>query len=110
MSDHGEWARKVQKVEACDGRAMTLTPSLARLLAPNDFLWKKAIAGCAMSHLKLWFSLANENPVIENYLIMEDDVRFHKDWEQVWQHAVLEIPEDYDILYLGGVLPPNRPV
>ena len=103
------WANHVIRDSACDGKSLVLTPSLARLLAPNDFFWKKAIAGCALSHLKLWVELATEQPFIENYLILEDDVRFVDGWiPNVWKKASECIPEDYDILYLGGVLPPNR--
>lgn len=94
--------------EACDGRALTLTPMLHRLFVNNDFHWKKAILGCAMSHLRLWHALANEEECVENYLIMEDDVKFKPGWEKVWEQAAQHIPEDYDVLYLGGILPPNK--
>ena len=94
---------------ACDGRAITMTPALSRLFKPNDFLWKKAILGCAMSHLKMWLELANDESNIENYLILEDDVKFEPGWENIWNQASQMIPEDYDVLYLGGILPPNRP-
>jgi GR25 family glycosyltransferase involved in LPS biosynthesis len=94
--------------EACDGRSLKLTPMLHRLFINNDFHWKKAILGCAMSHLRLWHALANEEDCIENYLIMEDDVKFKPGWDKLWGQAVEHIPEDYDVLYLGGILPPNR--
>jgi GR25 family glycosyltransferase involved in LPS biosynthesis len=99
---------RTERWEAVDGRALELTPALQRLLKPNDFFWKKAVTGCAMSHLGLWCKLAQERPDIDNYLIMEDDVKFRPDWENVWKSAVDDIPDDYDIIYLGGVLPPNR--
>jgi GR25 family glycosyltransferase involved in LPS biosynthesis len=94
--------------EGCDGRSLELTPMLNRLFVNNDFHWKKAILGCAMSHLRLWHALANEEECIENYLIMEDDVKFKPGWDKVWEQAVQYIPEDYDVLYLGGILPPNK--
>jgi GR25 family glycosyltransferase involved in LPS biosynthesis len=81
---------------------------MARLFLPNDFLWKKAITGCALSHLSLWLELASEQPICENYLILEDDVKFKDGWLETWKEASKSIPEDYDVLYLGGVLPPNR--
>lgn len=99
---------RVERWDAVDGRALELTPALQRLLKPNDFFWKKAVTGCAMSHLGLWCKLAQERPDIKNYLIMEDDVKLVPDWENVWKSAVDDIPDDYDIIYLGGVLPPNR--
>ena len=93
---------------ACDGSKLQLTPMLHRLFINNDFHWKKPILGCAMSHLKLWYALANEGPEINTYLILEDDVKFKPGWENIWKQAVQYIPEDYDVLYLGGILPPNR--
>jgi len=107
--NHEEWTKQVCLRPAVDGRALTLSPAIAQLFKPNDFFWKKAILGCALSHLSLWAELANEGPVCENYLILEDDVKFQKGWLKVWDEASKHIPADYDVLYLGGVLPPNRP-
>jgi len=101
---------RVERWPAIEGRTLTLTPAIARVLKPNDFFWKKAVTGCALSHLGLWYKLAHETQDIQNYLILEDDVKFNPNWEVAWKTAVADgdIPEDYDILYLGGVLPPNR--
>ena len=99
---------RVQRLSAYEGRNLKLTPALARLFRPHDFLWKKAIMGCALSHLELWWQLAHEKPDIDNYLILEDDVKFQPGWEEKWKAAVPHIPEDYDVIYLGGILPPNR--
>jgi GR25 family glycosyltransferase involved in LPS biosynthesis len=109
-ANHEGWTKDVCLRPAFDGRTLTLTPNLARLFAPNDFFWKKAVMGCALSHLSLWLELASEAPICENYLILEDDVKFRPGWLEQWKLAAEEIPEDYDVLYLGGVLPPNRGV
>jgi hypothetical protein len=37
---HPEWHHRVCVEKAVDGRALTLTPALAALFKPNDFLWK----------------------------------------------------------------------
>jgi alpha(1,3/1,4) fucosyltransferase len=103
-----ELAGRTDRWPAIDGRQLQLTPAIQRLLNPNDFHWKKAIAGCALSHLGLWWKLAHEHPDIKNYLILEDDAKLRPGWELAWKGAVDDIPEDYDIIYLGGVLPPNR--
>ena len=108
-ANHENWTKKVCLRPAVDGRALTLTPAIAKLFKPNDFFWKKAVLGCALSHLSLWTELANEGPSCENYLILEDDVKFQPEWLKIWEEASKHIPEDYDVLYLGGVLPPNRP-
>jgi GR25 family glycosyltransferase involved in LPS biosynthesis len=107
-----ELERRVERWPAIDGRKLQLTPALSRLLKPNDFFWKKAVTGCALSHLGLWWKLANETHDINSYLILEDDVKFRPGWEARWRNAVESghVPDDYDIIYLGGVLPPNRAV
>ncbi len=99
---------RVTRISAYEGRAITLTPALARLFKPHDFFWKKAVMGCALSHLSLWWKLVNEHPEIQTFLILEDDVKFKPEWEARWKAAVPSLPEDWDIVYLGGILPPNR--
>lgn len=99
---------RVQRISAVNGREMTLTPRIARLFKPHDFFWKKAIMGCALSHLSLWWQLFTERPEIQNYLILEDDVKLQPNWQSKWNEAKGYVPDDYDVVYLGGILPPNR--
>lgn len=99
---------RVERISAFEGKKLILTPQLARLFRPHDFMWKKAIMGCALSHLSLWYRLVNEKKDINTYLILEDDVKLSPEWEQRWTQAQPHIPENFDILYLGGILPPNR--
>ncbi len=115
-SAHPEWSGLVRVHEAVDGRALEMTPAVAALFKPNDFHWKKAVLGCALSHLGVWKGIVNgkvpENSTIGNdfnCLVLEDDVLFKGDFLQRWPAAAAMIPADYDILYLGGVLPPNKP-
>jgi GR25 family glycosyltransferase involved in LPS biosynthesis len=63
--------------------------------------------GCALSHLALWEKLAKDN-LAKRYLIMEDDVKFHENWLAHWYPMVPHIPEEADVIYLGGILPPNK--
>jgi GR25 family glycosyltransferase involved in LPS biosynthesis len=87
---------------------LVLTPELASLFKPNDFFWKKAVMGCALSHLKAWVMLLNEPPEISSYLILEDDARLQKGWREAWLKAKQSLPDDWDCVYLGGILPPNK--
>jgi GR25 family glycosyltransferase involved in LPS biosynthesis len=106
--NHPELTDRVNRYSAFDGKQLTLTPELAQLFGPNDFFWKKAVMGCALSHLGLWWKLANEHPDITNYLIFEDDAKLAPGWEDTLAKSMAHAPEDYDVLYLGGILPPNR--
>ena len=103
-----EFKSKIIEVEAYEGRKIVMTKAIARLFKPHDFMWKKAIMGCALSHLSLWWKLANERQEINSYLILEDDVKFKSGWQKLWNEAVPHIPENFDVIYLGGILPPNR--
>ena len=103
---HPTLYKNTYKWTATDGSKLKLNPQLAQLFRNNDFKWKKAVMGCAISHLGLWEKCANDG---HNYLIMEDDVRFQPDWEAKWALAANHIPADADVIYLGGILPPNKP-
>ena len=107
---HASFAEVVERWPAVDGRTLTLTPALARLFKPNDFFWKKAVMGCALSHLGLWWRLANDPNPAASYLIFEDDARCYTTaaFKDSMAAAMLVAPADYDVLYLGGCLPPNK--
>jgi GR25 family glycosyltransferase involved in LPS biosynthesis len=103
-----ELKNRVLRVDAFEGKKLVLTQSIARLFKPHDFMWKKAIMGCALSHLSLWYQLATEKPDINSYLILEDDAKLNPTWQETWSQALPHLPENYDVIFLGGVLPPNR--
>jgi GR25 family glycosyltransferase involved in LPS biosynthesis len=94
--------------KATDGRALRMTPDIAHCFRSNDFGWKKAVMGCALSHIGLWEKLANDT-IAKSYLILEDDVRFASVWQDWWSAHAADMPQDADVVYLGGVLPPNKP-
>jgi GR25 family glycosyltransferase involved in LPS biosynthesis len=105
---HPDISGAVERWPATDGKNIKLTPELAKLFGANDFFWKKAVMGCAISHLGLWWKLLNENPDIQNFLIFEDDAKLVPGWQETLQLSMNHVPENYDVLYLGGILPPNR--
>ena len=99
---------RVYRWNATDGRNLQLGPGLVHCFRNNDFKWKKSVMGCALSHLGLWEKLAND-PLAKSYLIMEDDVVMDSKWLPIWMKSAKSIPADADVIYLGGVLPPNKP-
>ena len=107
-TNNPELKDRALRLSAFEGKHIQMTPAIARLFKPHDFFWKKPILGCALSHLQLWWQLLHERPEINNYLIMEDDVKLQQGWEAKWLIASGYIPEDADVIYLGGILPPNR--
>jgi GR25 family glycosyltransferase involved in LPS biosynthesis len=105
---HHYMSDKVKRHSACYGLELKLTPEIKHLFRNNDFKWKKAVMGCAVSHNQIWQRLAKESSDDYSCLILEDDVRFYPKWLDVWKEASKMIPEDADVIYLGGILPPNK--
>lgn len=105
---HPDLKGHVRRHAAFDGKQLRFTPLLGRLFKPNDFFWKKAVMGCALSHLKLWTMLLNDSKEIKSYLIMEDDARLSAGWKDTWKAVYPKLPKDWECIYLGGVLPPNK--
>jgi hypothetical protein len=101
-------AERVHRLSAFEGSKIKLGPKVARLFAPHDFNWKKPVMGCALSHLALWMQLANERPEINSYLILEDDARLQPELMEAWLKSYPSLPANWDCVYLGGILPPNR--
>jgi glycosyl transferase family 25 len=56
--------------------------------------------GCTLSHLELVRELkANSIPYA---LVLEDDITFIDDFNNLFQQYLEEVPEDWDMIYLGG--------
>jgi len=110
-SKHQDIQNRVIRIPAIDGKTLKLTPNIARLFAQmNPSTWMKGAMGCAMSHIIPWLHLYTETSELQSYLILEDDVILDSSWKEVWSSAYNNgcIPSNYDIIYLGGILPPNR--
>ena len=56
--------------------------------------------GCLLSHLNL-IKHAKEKD-LSNLLILEDDVSFNENFNNLFKESVKELPEDWDMFYLGG--------
>jgi GR25 family glycosyltransferase involved in LPS biosynthesis len=109
-SNYPEFFEEVYILKAYDGARLCLTPKIARLFAPNNFAWNKATMGCSLSHLDLWYRLANEPDENASYLILEDDTKLSPSWREIVELAFSngDVPSDWDVVYLGGVLPKNE--
>jgi GR25 family glycosyltransferase involved in LPS biosynthesis len=97
----------IEVIEAFDGRKLKLGPNLVRLFHQNSFGWKRSAMGCSLSHLSVWKKIAEDGGAA---LILEDDVRMldTSSWRSMLHSAMGSAPSDYDVLYIGGILPPNE--
>lgn len=77
-------------VDAVDGHSLK---NIGRL--------KAGAAGCCMSHRKIYEDILN-NSNINKALILEDDVEFDPELHHKFNKFYLEVPHDWNMLYLGG--------
>ena len=98
----------VERVSGVNGKTLVMTAEIYQLFEKNQFQWKKSVIGCNLSHISIWRRIA-EGADGEWHLVLEDDVRFHSGWREQWAAYTTQIPADAELLYLGGVLPPNKP-
>jgi len=96
----------VERIPGVNGKTLQMNQFIYDLFLRNEFKWKKSVIGCNLSHMNAWSKVASGED--ECVLILEDDVRFEKDWLDRWDQYADHIPPDADVLYLGGVLPPNK--
>ncbi len=61
----------------------------------------KSAIGCAMSHMKVWQRIVDNNDQVA--LILEDDVVFTDNFLEKFNSIFPTVPNDFDILYLGCI-------
>lgn len=61
----------------------------------------------SLSHYVLWKCMLYMTG--DSFLILEDDVRFDPDWRDHVASALVNLPQDWDILYVGSCCCEDRP-
>lgn len=93
--------------KAVDGKDLKLTDELDNLFRNNNHGYRKAVIGCALSHINLWKQLLESDQ--ESYLIIEDDVEFADNFKEKYSHAMAQVEgKDWDYLYLGFTIYNNK--
>lgn len=60
----------------------------------------KGHIGCWDSHRRILERIKTEG--LEYAVVMEDDVEFDKEFKEKIDHYVAQLPEDWDLFYMGG--------
>jgi len=61
---------------------------------------KEGAVGCSLSHLHIMKMAKQLN--LDNYLVLEDDVQFIDNFNEMLDIIMKQLPDDWDMLYLGG--------
>ena len=67
-------------------------------------LKRRRHSGCISSHMALWKQVKDEGIV----MVIEDDILFLDNAKENFETALSQLPEDWDMLYLGATL--NEPL
>ena len=98
-----------ERFSAVDATKLELNEEIEKIFGKCLNKLTKAEIACSLSHYTLWKQLT-EDDSSENYLILEDDVVFKDGFTQFWNHVYSNyLPEDYNLIYLGGCQPWNKP-
>lgn len=83
--------------DACDGQVLN---HLWKKLDNSHFTTQNYVA-CSISHLSIYNDAISRG--FNRVLILEDDIKPHKDIQNLFNTFKSQIPEDYDLLYLGWI-------
>ena len=98
-----------QRFSAADGQKIELNEEVKTLFPKTWKSRSKSEICCALSHYRLWKKLTQDKNA-SNYLILEDDVVFKDGFVKFWNEVFSnQIPQEYNLIYLGGCQPWNKP-
>lgn len=83
----------VERFSAIDGNCITLR-------SRNSFRLNKGEQGCILSHINILKSMVEQG--LEKILILEDDVSFVDNLNNLLDCYIKQVPPNWDMLYLGG--------
>lgn len=86
----------VEFVDAVDGNDLPEPTAISK----DGTKLTRGEVGCILSHLKI-VQLAKEQN-LKNYLVLEDDVEFCYDFNQVLPQFIRQLPINFDMIYFGG--------
>ena len=86
-------------INAVDGKDLKPSFILKHLFRGNDFLYKKGVLGCALSHLAIWERLLAD-PDNDYYIVLEDDITLNKDFAK-YIDLMKDTFFEKDVVFLG---------
>jgi hypothetical protein len=98
-------AIQLKRFPAVLGNQISKTDWVKEHGATPQFVKDKTLGelGCFLSHRRLLEHLAKADAGQDRvYVILEDDVEIQPDFWKQWQHYSIQIPQDWQLVFLGG--------
>lgn len=90
-----------ERTEAVNGKTLSQDDKNAFVSKVCHSICTDSMIGCALSHYNIWKRVVKEG--LKSVLVFEDDVYFMDNYEEIFNKAITELPEDWDIFYLGCI-------
>jgi glycosyl transferase family 25 len=90
----------IERFDAVNGRKLSSQdPYIKKFFSKQNKL-KKSQKGCALSHIKIWEKIKENND--ENVMILEDDAIIPTDFNNKLNAYIKELPDNWEMVLLGG--------
>jgi len=87
-----------QWIKAVDGKQLTPTDEIKKLIEGNTYNNRRGVIGCALSHLNIWKQLVHDSQH-DYYVVLEDDITIYND---AWYDKINAIQRgDEELIWLG---------
>ena len=90
---------RVERINALPGKLVTGYWEM--ISNQHDYHTNQNNLACAISHVSMWNTALATGK--KNALFLEDDVRIHRNSEQMTKNFMSLVPNDWDLLYFGYV-------
>ena len=90
----------IERVSAYYGKDVVEDEYINKNILDKNHNLLKGQLGCALSHVQLWRKIKKDNNQFS--LILEDDVKFNRNFKKDLRKLIDFLPETWDIIYLGG--------
>ena len=90
----------IERVSAFYGKDVLEDEYINKNILDKDHRLLKGQLGCALSHVQLWRRIQNDNTPFSP--VLEDDVKFERNFKKNLTELIDFLPETWDIIYLGG--------
>lgn len=88
-----------ERIEAVNGKEVSKEDREKYVSRACGVLCTDSIIGCALSHYFIWKRVLEEG--LDSVLVLEDDVFFVDDYKTIFANAMRQLPDDWDVFYLG---------
>lgn len=102
----------INVITAIDGKNLEMSPWIHKVFAKSRLNYDRFKIACAISHinaLKAGINALKNQPQNQWVIIFEDDACLKHNLIDNWNQAILHVPDNAGLIYLGGFIKTHTP-